>query len=68
MNKIRITKTERRLIASTPERECWICDEIVSNIQKDKKGYYLNKKWIKKEGFGDHLAQIIGYKRLKGVI
>jgi len=67
MTKIRITKKERDLIASTPQGECWICDEIANNIKRDERGYYIDKKWLESEGFVPHFEQLIR-RKLKDVV
>lgn len=59
MKKLYITEEERNLIASTPERECWICDELINNINKDKTGYFLKKKKLVEGGIKEHLKQIL---------
>jgi len=58
-DKLRITKYERELIASTPPHECWVCDRIVNNIYKDEKGYYIKKSWLRNMGWKEHLEQIL---------
>jgi len=57
---IRLTKEEVLLIASTPPRECWICDYLVEQVEKDEEGYYIPESKLFDEGIREHLNQIIG--------
>ncbi len=58
MKNIYITKEQRKLIASTPKKECWICHEVSNNIKKDKKGLFIPGN-ILNGGMLEHLDQII---------
>jgi hypothetical protein len=57
-----ITLKERDLIASTPQKECWICEDILNHIhitltgKLDIWGDYLRNNTDIRE----HLRQIIG--------
>ncbi|HAP67408.1 MAG TPA: hypothetical protein VIH28_12210 [Ignavibacteriaceae bacterium] len=59
MNKFYITTEERRLITSTPPKECWICDLFSNNIHKDKNGLFIPEKIFEDDGLIEHLHQII---------
>jgi hypothetical protein len=45
-----ITATELNLIASTPQRECWICEDLINHSIKNLDNsflipeYYLKRK------------------------
>ncbi len=63
MEKVYITKKENNLIASTPSNECWICDDIINNVKKDKNGkLYIDLDYLEKNDFVEHLEQTIGRK------
>jgi len=57
-----ITEKERDLIASTPQRECWICEDIINHIRVNYRGknFFIPEYYLK-EAFGirEHLRQII---------
>lgn len=57
--KFYISKEEQMLIASTPPKECWICDLFSNNFHSDKKGIYLPEKVFEDDGIIEHLHQII---------
>lgn len=59
MKKFYISKEERKLIASTPSRECWICDLFSNNVRKNKNGYFIPEKILSDDGLVEHIEQIV---------
>lgn len=59
MKKFYITEDERRLISSTPPKECWICDLFSNNIRKNKNGFFISEKIFKDDGLIEHIHQIV---------
>jgi hypothetical protein len=57
--KFYISETERLKIASTPPKECWICNSFSNKLRKDKKGYFLPKYVFEGWDIIEHLEQII---------
>ncbi|MBU1017051.1 hypothetical protein KJ678_02705 [Patescibacteria group bacterium] len=57
--KFFITEEDYKLIASTPEKECWICDVLINSVRVNQKGIYLTKKALLDEGIAEHLMQIV---------
>ena len=57
--KFYITEPERLKIASTPPKECWICNLFANNFKKNNKGYYLPDRIFEDDGIIEHLEQII---------
>ncbi len=60
MEKFYLKNGEWRLIASTPEGECWICDELCNSVEKDDKGSFIPTSAIYDDGIKEHLQQIVG--------
>lgn len=60
--KCYISREEHRLIASTPPKECWICDLFSNNFYTDKKRLCLPNKIFEDDGIVEHLEQIIKRK------
>ncbi len=60
--KFYISKEEQRLIASTPLKECWICDTFSKNFHSDKKGIYFPNEIFSDNGLIEHLYQIVKRK------
>jgi len=59
MKKFYLSSDEVKIIASTPKRECWICNDLINNINKDENGYFLKEKNIIDDGIEEHLKQIL---------
>lgn len=59
MKKFYLKENEVRLVASTPKSECWICNLLINNFNKDDTGYYLKDKKVIDDGIEEHLRQII---------
>jgi len=57
-----ITAKELYLIASTPERECWICEELIKHSIKNLDDTFLIPENYLKNNLDirEHLRQIIG--------
>lgn len=62
MKKFYISEQERRLIALTPPKECWICNLFSNNVQKNKEGFFISEKLLSDDGIIEHLSQIIKRK------
>lgn len=62
MEKVYITKEQRRLIASTSPKDCWICALLSDNVQKDSRGLFIPGKVFTDDGIIEHLDQIIERK------
>ncbi|MHA1873552.1 MAG: hypothetical protein ACTSVB_05505 [Candidatus Heimdallarchaeaceae archaeon] len=56
--KVKLTEKEIYLISQTPPNECWVCDEILKHIENNK----IDVEWLEKQGFKEHLEQVIGRK------
>lgn len=57
--RIYITEKELNLIASTPPKECWICDELIKNTFTTKDGRRYLRYSQMDDSFIEHLEQII---------
>lgn len=62
MKNFYITENERNLIASTPQKECWICDLFSNNIRKNNNGFFISENTFSDDGIVEHLHQIIRRK------
>ena len=59
---MRISKKELDLIASTPKKECWICQDIIRHTKRliFIKGFVVEEKYLKENtSIKEHLRQII---------
>jgi ssDNA-binding Zn-finger/Zn-ribbon topoisomerase 1 len=62
-----LTEENIKWISATPPTECWICDDILKHsIYMGKGKNAISKKYLKDEGFEEHLAQIVGEKKVFG--
>ena len=61
-DKFYITEEENKLIASSPENECWICDLLSNNVRANNNGIYITKKLILENRIQDHIQQIVKRK------
>ncbi len=57
--KIRLTERNFNVIAQTPKKECWICDELLKLVEKDKEGYFILETNIDDQGIKEHLRQLL---------
>ena len=59
---MKISAKELELIASTPEEECAICNDIIEKMGIDHRGNrHISTKWLQKNpDIKEHLRQIIG--------
>jgi len=57
--KIRLSREEVRRIASTPQKECWLCAYFTELIDEDEGGYFIYESDLKDEGMWEHLRQLI---------
>jgi hypothetical protein len=57
--KIRLQEQEVWIIASTPQKKCWMCNYLLELIDEDEDGYFIYEDDIKDESMMEHLRQLI---------
>ena len=59
---MKITVKENNLINSTPEKECWLCNEISENIIcNGKDSFAIDDNYLSyNSDIREHLKQLIG--------
>jgi hypothetical protein len=57
-----ITAKELNLIASTPEKECWICEDLINHSIKNlDNSFLIPENYLENDiGIREHLKQLIG--------
>lgn len=59
MGKVYLKQKELDIISLTPPNECWICNNLFIYVKKDRNGLYISKEYLIKNGFVEHLWQIL---------
>ena len=57
-----ITAKELNLIASTPQKECWICEDLINHSIKNlDNSFLIPENYLENDiGIREHLKQLIG--------